>query len=99
MLNLGCIENTLMMEDYEVKNIKCDYLNRELNPYYNPVRTVKRRPTTSVSEPYTAISLSLKRGDEIISLDTTYEDVESFAADMMRLGEIVTKVEKARGGK
>lgn len=92
MMNLGCIENMLLIEDYVVKNIRADYCNRDIgaNKYENiPVR---RGRGQQYGETIGAM-VTLIKGDEVVTLDSSYPDIQSFAMDMVRLGEIVTKAE------
>lgn len=92
MMNLGCIENMLLIEDYVVKNIRADYCNRDIsaNKYENmPVRRGRGQQYGEMI----GTMVTLIKGDEIVTLDSSYPDIQSFAMDMVRLGEIVTKAE------
>lgn len=97
MMNLGCIENMLLMEDYVVKNIRADYYNRDIGISKYENMPARRGRGQQYGETI-GITVTLIKGDEIVTLDSSYPDIQSFAMDMVRFGEIVTKSE-ARGKK
>lgn len=95
-MNFECVSKLLLENGYKVKNIKCDYYDK--NAYegrYSPI--VRRGASRKVIEPSMTIVITLVNESETMILECVYDDLQMFGKDMAILGGIVEEAEtKAR---